>query len=299
MSPSPRGSAASPYLLDEPLPVSEKAPLRWKEALATAVRAAAGQFDPAGDVRALTRALPKSDLSSLLEIAYLCASVRSESEFCSLLFRLKQIIPCEKILAALGPVSPQPSFEGPTKVVLCEFPIEWLSIYFHRSYAQIDPVLRLHLRTFQTQLWSSTFRSYHRPELGRFLEDARAFGLVEGITTGGKDLAYGIGTLISLVGPCLGEHPRHILAVELLRPHLHEALLRVGTAGSSGGQCRLSNREREVLCWIKEGKTNWEISKILGVSESTIKFHIKNILAKLDATTRGHAAALAVQHRLL
>ena len=61
----------------------------------------------------------------------------------------------------------------------------------------------------------------------------------------------------------------------------------------------LSVREREVLEWMKEGKTNWEISHILSISERTVKFHVQNILVKLQASTRGHAIALAMEQRLI
>ncbi|WP_447973005.1 LuxR family transcriptional regulator [Nitrospira sp. Kam-Ns4a] len=40
----------------------------------------------------------------------------------------------------------------------------------------------------------------------------------------------------------------------------------------------LTKREREVLEWMKEGKTNWEIGRILGISERTVRFHVGNIL---------------------
>jgi DNA-binding CsgD family transcriptional regulator len=56
----------------------------------------------------------------------------------------------------------------------------------------------------------------------------------------------------------------------------------------------LSKREIEVLSWLKEGKTSWEIARILRISERTVNFHVGNILKKLDANNRTHAVALAV-----
>lgn len=55
----------------------------------------------------------------------------------------------------------------------------------------------------------------------------------------------------------------------------------------------LSKREKEVLYWVTLGKTNWEIGMILNISLYTVKNHIKNILMKLDATNRTHAAQRA------
>ena len=57
----------------------------------------------------------------------------------------------------------------------------------------------------------------------------------------------------------------------------------------------LSDREMEVLRWLKEGKSNWEISMILKISERTVKFHVKNICTKLDVINRTHAVVVAME----
>jgi DNA-binding CsgD family transcriptional regulator len=61
----------------------------------------------------------------------------------------------------------------------------------------------------------------------------------------------------------------------------------------------LSPRECEALGWAMHGKTNWEISVILGVSERTVKFHLRNAMAKLHARTRAQAVAVALRHGLI
>lgn len=61
----------------------------------------------------------------------------------------------------------------------------------------------------------------------------------------------------------------------------------------------ITNREKEMLHWLRQGKTSWEISKILGISENTVNFHIKNIMHKLEAVNRPHLVALAVQKGIL
>jgi DNA-binding CsgD family transcriptional regulator len=61
----------------------------------------------------------------------------------------------------------------------------------------------------------------------------------------------------------------------------------------------LTAMELEVLKWIRQGKNTWDMSVILGISERTVKFHVGNILRKLDATTRAQAVAIAAEQRLL
>ena len=53
----------------------------------------------------------------------------------------------------------------------------------------------------------------------------------------------------------------------------------------------LSVRERDVLAYVADGNTDWEIGQIMGVAESTARFHVDNARRKLGATNRAHAVA--------
>lgn len=61
----------------------------------------------------------------------------------------------------------------------------------------------------------------------------------------------------------------------------------------------LTKRERDVLALVADGKTDWEISVILGVSEATARFHVDNARRKLDAVNRTQAVARLVAARLV
>lgn len=58
---------------------------------------------------------------------------------------------------------------------------------------------------------------------------------------------------------------------------------------------RLSPRETECLRWISLGKTSWETAAILGVSEHTVNFHVRNACSKLRVPNRQAAVAAALQ----
>lgn len=93
----------------------------------------------------------------------------------------------------------------------------------------------------------------------------------------------------------------------LLMPHVDAALRRVEyieTATTEtvtevlnvGG---LSDREHEILHWVRSGKTNMEIGMILGISPNTVKNHLKRIFQKLDVTCRAQAVAKYVPVNIL
>lgn len=57
----------------------------------------------------------------------------------------------------------------------------------------------------------------------------------------------------------------------------------------------LSKREQECLAWMAKGRNNKEIASILELVESTVKFHVKNIMHKLNAANRTEAVAIAAR----
>ncbi len=59
-------------------------------------------------------------------------------------------------------------------------------------------------------------------------------------------------------------------------------------------------REREVLELMMEGVTsNRRLAKRLGVSENTVKFHVRNILDKLRLHNRAQAVGYALRHKII
>lgn len=107
-----------------------------------------------------------------------------------------------------------------------------------------------------------------------------------------------------LPGPPQVSH-RH--ALKLAIPHLHHAVLRIPHAGGATAQPHagaaasavLSPREREVLEWVRRGKTNAEIASILGVAYKTVKNQVQSILVKLRVNNRAQAVASAIERGLI
>jgi len=60
----------------------------------------------------------------------------------------------------------------------------------------------------------------------------------------------------------------------------------------------LTPREREILCHLAEGQSNKVIARHLGISDGTVKLHVKAILRKLEVHSRVEAAVIAVERNL-
>jgi DNA-binding NarL/FixJ family response regulator len=65
------------------------------------------------------------------------------------------------------------------------------------------------------------------------------------------------------------------------------------------GEDDLTTRELEVLRLIRDGFRNKQIADQLSISETTVNFHIKNLVDKLGANDRTHAVTIAVRRGLM
>ena len=65
------------------------------------------------------------------------------------------------------------------------------------------------------------------------------------------------------------------------------------------GEDDLTARELEVLRLIRDGYRNKQIADALAIAESTVNFHIKNLVDKLRANDRTHAVTIAIRRGLL
>lgn len=82
----------------------------------------------------------------------------------------------------------------------------------------------------------------------------------------------------------------------LFSRYVHQACLPFIEAKSVAADSRLSRREEECLSWASKGKTAWEISRVLALSEHTVIYHLRNATAKLGAANRQQAVAMWIQN---
>jgi two-component system, NarL family, response regulator LiaR len=83
-----------------------------------------------------------------------------------------------------------------------------------------------------------------------------------------------------------------------LSPEAAQVLIQNVNSPPQPGQ-DITEREKEILALMVQGLSNNEIAERLIVSQSTVKFHVSNILSKLGVTGRTEAVAIAVKHHLV
>ncbi len=110
--------------------------------------------------------------------------------------------------------------------------------------------------------------------------------------------------------------PETLAMTELLLPYLHWIWKRVMATERDLAQAptstvpalksavspavkRVTDRERQVLEWVRDGKSNHEIAQLLSISPLTVKNHIQKILRRLGSSNRTQAVAEAIAMGLL
>ncbi len=135
--------------------------------------------------------------------------------------------------------------------------------------------------------------------------------LVHGVSR--PQRATDIETLFVFASPNATVSKPELDGIELMLPHLHSTYLRVqsiereiaeagvrpNAPGVGYSSASISEREEQVLGWVREGMSNQEIGAQLGISPLTVKNHVQKILRKLGATNRAQAVARAMSMNLL
>lgn len=86
--------------------------------------------------------------------------------------------------------------------------------------------------------------------------------------------------------------------LRILMTYYHGHMLRLSGLDSHS-DIIISARELDCLKWTAEGKTAWEASCILGISERTVRFHLNSAREKMCCSTTAQAVAKAVAQHLI
>ena len=197
----------------------------------------------------------------------------------------------------------------------------WPESYFQQlsvgEQKFVSPVMARWAREQRPQFYVPDQHS-HTP-LHRWEEVFNDFGMRNMVGHGVRDLGSEFSSYFAFARLSGPTGPQLQRIMQLLTPHMHQALQRSvapellprsagnlrdrdDSAAVKAVQAvfdRLTERERIVLHWLREGKTNREIALICGRSEHTVKNQVESVFQKLAVSNRTQACARVVGLRLL
>lgn len=246
-------------------------------------------------MKSLIKSFSKTDYIIILDLINSSLSCDNEDSFCALINKLNMLIPFDFAICGTSKLSPDGKLSS-FRLLNINYPTDWLNLYLSKQYHLIDPIVSEHMAKFTLQYWADTYRKCDKAK--RFIADARDYDLNDGYTTGIREHKKNIGSIVTLSGRHVQRSTRTESIINMLTPHFHQALLRITSDHNDNFQ-QLTLREKEVLNWLKHGKTSWDVSRILNISERTVNFHSASIVHKLDAVSRSHAVAIAIDKGLV
>lgn len=193
--------------------------------------------------------------------------------------------------------------ELPPYLRYSSIPTSWEERYREMRYQNHCPIYRASLRGGTLPLiWQRVWDRVGTNAIQRrMLDEAASHGITDGISIpigecdGGT---YAVGISTDLDNAEAGRIiDTHLPLLFLMTHHLHAIMAERHMGGTTRNIVSpLTVRELDCLNWVAAGKSTWEISEIQGISQNTVKYHLRNILSKLDVSTR--AAAVAKAFRL-
>jgi len=248
--------------------------------------------------------LSAEDRAVLFEVIEPTLLIRSQEQFFKWTqTELQRIFPHGKLVCGLGSLNKN---GVEVKHIMCfNFPKEYVETLQRSRGLVRSPILAKWMQERQPILFEPDDIEASHFNDPVWSENFRRFGLLNLAAHGQRDVDSQTASYFSF--SCIPGRlsVRHALLLRLLVPHLHIMLTRiapnllVSKPKPASRKLNITQREKEILAWLRNGKTNWEIAQVLGISESTVKKHVRRILANLNVCSRTQAVAKAIDLKLI
>lgn len=244
--------------------------------------------------------ISRQDSIRLLEIINKSLSCITQAQAVRLMGQLGELLPYEASASCMTRLGQDNEIKA-INIVNVDYPSAYMAELIQQGLMMKDPVLIEHFKRFQVQFWADTINRQPWPDamvnLASLADDYGFHGVWEGCgySYGARNLRLTEASFFCFHGLKRCRRTEEIL--QLVIPHFHVVLKRLQHISPKTSP--LTKKETEVLKWVAQGKSNWDISVILRISLRTVKFHVSNILQKLDAGNRAHAAAIAMEQGIV
>ena len=173
-------------------------------------------------------------------------------------------------------------------LLVSAYPAGWMDRYVGQDYVHIDPVALRVKRDLAPFLWSEAAPFAGREDTAivkRMFGEAQEFNLGAGFTVPFITLDGAVAA-VSLGGEAVDMPPAARGMISMISTFAIGRAVDLRNSGRRHQCPSLTPREVECLRWAAEGKSEWEISAILHVSEHTADKHLANAHRKLGAANR-------------
>lgn len=181
---------------------------------------------------------------------------------------------------------PMPGGRLEEKMLLNGWDPAWSSYYFKHNLIQDDPVGAHCFRSVGPFEWKDAcYDAKAWPAAKKIMNAAADVGMRHGFCVPIHSFA-GFQSVVSMAGEYVDLSPYAKRALHLMSIYAHDKAVSVVRQPHEPCAHVLTRREKEVLNWTAAGKTAWEVSRILGISEKTVISHLTHAARKFETPNR-------------
>jgi LuxR family transcriptional regulator, quorum-sensing system regulator BjaR1 len=189
---------------------------------------------------------------------------------------------------------PEPHERIDPYVLLNGWPEEWAARYMANQYFTIDPVIQRTILSDSAFVWADALKQMTLSKQSlKFMGEAQDFRFINGFSVPIHSL-MGFRAIVTFASDRVDMSTEARGALHMISIYAHNKIKELKTGGKQqiiDRGIHLTLREKECISWCAEGKTAWEISTILGISERTVAHILENAQKKMNTTNRTHLVA--------
>jgi len=197
---------------------------------------------------------------------------------------------------------PEPHERIDPYVLLNGWPEEWANRYMAKQYFTIDPVIQRTILSDSAFVWSDALKEMNVGKAAQgFMNEARDFNFINGFSVPIHSL-LGFRAIVTFASDRVDLSTEARGALHMISIYAHNKIKELKTGGRQilyDRGANLTLREKECISWCSEGKTAWEISTILGISERTVAHILENAQRKMNTSNRTHLIAESLRAGLI
>lgn len=237
-----------------------------------------------------TNLLAADEVMEILDIIHATLHCQTTEHLQNLVTNMQDLLCCSQSVFCWKSLAPG-CLLGAPKILNVSFPEPFLDILDRESLWMDNPIAIRGMQQPGLQSWQETFKAM--PPSKKLLDLKHSYDLQNGYSFSVHDKQTV--TMFSINDYDPPKLARWQFILDRLMIHFNQAVARITEEAATEKEFpALTGREVEVLSWLKDGKTSWEVSMILEVSERTINFHVANLKKKLNASNRMNAVAQAM-----
>lgn len=186
--------------------------------------------------------------------------------------------------------------------ILKNYPDDWMGYYTDKQYEDVDPVRKYIMQTHGAFRWSDIDKLMGglKKDEKLLMNEANEAKLLDGVgfslhAINNETLGMGFASSVGGINLC----DNTMSIISMIATQFHSVFMKLNNQNKEVIFFSITDREKEVLKWCAMGKTYWEISTILNISEATVRFHINNTCKKFKVSTKITAVIKAITYGII